>query len=145
MADQQPNGEMFLDFRRMMSDWRLPSFDLQAVAQCQRRNIEAFTQANQLALEGTQEWMRRNLELARETMEDMSTMLNELSKPSASMEDRLARQAEYSKKAFEKGFANFRDLAEVMTKANSDAFGVLSRRMTEGFEEARELAQPKAA
>jgi phasin family protein len=136
---------MFLDFRRVMSDWRLPSFDLQAMAQSQRRNIEALTQANQLALEGTQEWMRRNLELARETMQDMSAMLNELTKPSASMEDRVARHAEYSKKAFEKGFANFRDLAEVVTKANTDAFGVLSRRMTEGLEEVRDLAQQKAA
>lgn len=145
MADQHSNGELFPDFRRMMGDWRLPGFDLQAMAQCQRRNLEAFTQANQLALEGTQEWMRRNLELARETMEDMSAMLNEFAKPTASVEDRLARQAELSKKAIEKGLTNFRDLAELVTKTNTDAFGVISKRMTEGFEEVRDLAQPKAA
>ncbi len=145
MAELHSNGELFADLRRMMGDWRLPAFDLQAMAQCQRRNFEAFSQANRVALEGTQEWMRRNLDLARETMEDMSAMLSELAKPSASIEDRFARQAEYSKKAFEKGMANFRDLAELMSKANSNAFGVLSKRMSEGLEEVRELAQQKAA
>jgi phasin family protein len=145
MADQHSNGELFPDFRRVMGDWRLPGFDLQAMAQCQQRNIEAFAQANQVALEGTREWMRRNLELARETMAEMSAMLNEFAKPDASVEDRLARQAEYSKKEIEKGLANFRDLADLVTKANSSAFGVLSKRVSEGFEEVRELAQQKAA
>jgi phasin family protein len=145
MADLYSNGDLFPDLRKMMGDFRLPGFDLQAMAQCQRRNIEAFTQANQMALEGTQEWMRRNLDLARETMEDMSAMLSELTKPTTSMEDRLARHAEYSKKAIEKGLANFRDLAELVTKANTNAFGVISKRVTEGLEEVRDLAQQKDA
>jgi phasin family protein len=145
MADVKGNGELFTDFRRMMGDWRIPGFDFEAMAQSQRKNIEAFTQANQVALEGTQAWMRRNLELARETMEEMSVMLTELTKPTVSMEDRFQRQAEYSKKAIEKGFANIRDLAELMSKANTDAFGVISKRVTEGLEEVRELAQQKAA
>ncbi len=145
MADVKGNGELFSDFRRMMGEWRLPGFDLDAVAQYQRKNIEAITQANQLALEGTQAWMRRNLELARETMEEMSAMLSEFTRPTTSIEDRLQRQAEYSKKAIEKGFANIRDLTELMSKANSDALGVISKRVTEGLEEVRELTQQKAA
>jgi phasin family protein len=144
MAELHSNGDLFPDLSRMMGDWRLPGFDLQAMAQYQRRNIEAFTQANQMALEGTQEWMRRNLDLARETMADVSAMLGELTKPTVSMEDRLAQHANYSKKAIEKGLANFRDLAELVTKANTEAFGVLTKRMTEGLEEVREIAQPKA-
>ena len=145
MADQHSNGELFPDLRRMMGDWRLPGFDLQAMAQCQRTQHRSLHPGQPVALEGTQEWMRRNLDLARETMTEMSAMLSEFTKPDASVEDRLARQAEYSKKAIEKGLANFRDLAELVTKANSSAFGVLSKRVTEGFEEVRELAQQKAA
>ena len=145
MADAKGNGELFPDFRRMMGDWRLPGFDLEAMAQSQRKNIEALTQANQLALEGTQAWMRRNLELARETMEEVSAMMTEFTKPTTSIEARFQRQAEYSKKAIEKGFANIRDLAELVSKANTDAFGVISKRVTEGLEEVRELTQQKAA
>ena len=145
MATQIPTSEPFAEFQKLMGEWRMPSFDLEAVAACQRRNIEALTQANQLALEGTQAWMRRNLELARQTMEDMQAMMSDMTKPNGTMEERLARQAEYSKKAIEKGLANIRDLTELATKTNSDAMSVLSKRVSEGFEEVRDLAQQKAA
>jgi len=137
-------NDSFLDLRKMMGEWRVPNLDLDALAQTQRKNMEAFTQANKLALEGTQAWMKRNMELARQSMEDLSTMMSDMTKSSGSMEDRMARQAELSKKAIEKGIANFRDLTEMVTKANTDAFGVLSKRVTESLEEVRELSQKAA-
>lgn len=137
-------NDSFLDLRKMMGEWRVPNLDLDAFAQTQRKNMEAFTQANKLALEGTQAWMKRNMELARQSMEDLSTMMSDMTKSSGSMEDRMARQAEFSKKAIEKGIANFRNLTEMVTKANTDAFGVLSKRVTESLEEVRELSQKAA-
>ena len=132
MASVNSTGEVSFDFRRVMGEWRIPNIDLDAVAQCQRRNLEALTHANQLALEGTQTWVRRNLELARQSMEDLQAMLSEITKPNGSMEDRLARQAEFSRKAIEKGLENFRGLTELMTKANADAMNVITQRMSEG-------------
>jgi phasin family protein len=141
MATTTPSGEATGDLRRVTGEWRIPNIDLEAVAQSQRRNIEALTHANQLALESTQAWMRRNLELARQGMEDLQAMMSELTKPNGSMEDRIARQAEYSKKAVEKGLANFRDLADLVTKANSDAMNVLTKRVTESLEEVRDFTK----
>jgi phasin family protein len=144
MASVGSSGEGTFDFRRVMGEWRIPNIDLEAMAQCQRRNLEALTQANQVALEGTQTWMRRNLELARQSMEDLQAMLSEITKPNGSMEDRLARQAEYSKKAIEKGLENFRDLAELMTKANTEAMNVIAKRVSEGLDEVRDLTKKAA-
>jgi len=144
MATSGSNGASLLDMRRMMSEWKLPSIDLDAVAQLQRRNIEALSEANQVALEGTQAWMRRNLELARQSMEEWQSMLSEMAKPNGSMEDRLARQAEFSKKAIENGLANFRDLADLVAKTNSDAINVLAKRVTESLEEVRGFSQKAA-
>ncbi len=144
MASVNSTGEVSFDFRRVMGEWRIPNIDLDAVAQCQRRNLEALTHANQLALEGTQTWVRRNLELARQSMEDLQAMLSEITKPNGSMEDRLARQAEFSRKAIEKGLENFRGLTELMTKANADAMNVITQRMSEGLEEVRDLGKKAA-
>jgi len=140
----QANGDPFSELRRMIGEWKMPNLDLDALAQAQRKNMEAFTQANQMAVAGTQNWMRRNLELARQSMDDMSAMFEALTKPTGTMEERLARQTELSKKALEKGLANFRDLAELVTKANTEAFGVLSKRMSESLVEARDLTQKAA-
>lgn len=144
MAASGTNGDALFDVRRMMSEWKMPNFDIEAMAQCQRRNIEALTHANQVALEGTQTWMRRNLELARQSIEDLQAMWSEIAKPNGSMEDRLARQAEYSKKALEKGLANFREMTDLMAKANTEAMTVLAKRVTESLDEVRELSQKAA-
>jgi phasin family protein len=140
----QANGDPFSELRRMIGEWKMPNLDLDALAQAQRRNMEAITQANQMAVAGTQNWMRRNLELARQSMDDMSAMFEAMTKPTGTMEERMARQAELSKKALEKGLANFRDLAELVTKANTEAFGVLSKRMSESLAEARDATQKAA-
>lgn len=143
MAANNPSNpsEAFMDFRRVMGEWKIPNVDLDAVAQSQRRNIEALTQANQLALEGTQAWMRRNLELARQSMEELQAMMSDLTKPNGSMEDRLAKQADFSKKAFEKGIANIREMADMVAKANTEAFNVLTKRVTESLEEVRDYTK----
>ena len=144
MANTNLNGDAFTDLRRAMGEWKMPNFDLEAVAQTQRRNIEALTQANQLALEGTQTWIRRNMELARQGMEELQAMMSDLTRPNGSMEDRLARQADFSKKAIEKGLANFREMADLMTKANTEAMNVLTKRVTESLEEVRDYTTKAA-
>jgi phasin family protein len=144
MASVNSSGEGTFDFRRVMGEWKIPNIDLEAMAQAQRRNLEALTQANQLALESTQSWVKRNLELARQSMEDLQAMLSEITKPNGSMEDRLQRHAEFSRKAIEKGLENFRDLTELVTKANTDTMTVIAKRVTEGLDEVRELAKKAA-
>jgi phasin family protein len=141
MANSNLGSENFMDLRRVMGEWKMPNFDLEAVAQAQRRNIEALTQANQLALEGTQTWLRRNMELARQGMEELQSMMSELTKPNGSMEDRLARQADFSKKAIEKSLANFREMADLMSKANTEAMNVLTKRVSESLEEVRDFTK----
>jgi phasin family protein len=57
----------------------------------------------------------------------------------------MAKQAEYAKLAFEKGVANARELTELVTKANTEAFNVIQKRVAESFEEMREFAKQKVA
>ena len=144
MANTNLGSENFMDLRRVMGEWKMPNLDLDAVAQAQRRNIEALTQANQLALEGTQTWIRRNMELARQGMEEMQSMMSELTKPNGSIEDRLARQADFSKKAIEKSLANFREMSDLVAKANTEAMNVLTKRVTESLEEVRDFTTKAA-
>jgi phasin family protein len=69
--------------------------------------------------------------------------VRELAQP-GSPEDRVAKQAEYSKQALEKGVANARELTEIVTKANSEAFAVLNKRVTESLDEVSEYAKKRA-
>jgi phasin family protein len=142
MAATSKNG--FFDVTKVLGDFRMPGVDLEAVAASQRKNLEAFTQANQLAVEGVQAVVRRQVEITRQAVEEFSSMFRDFVQPSTSPEDRIAKQAEFSKQALEKGISNARELTELMTKANTEAFNVINKRVTESFDEVRDFAQKRA-
>ena len=135
----------FFDVTKIMGDFRVPGIDLEAAVASQRKNIEALTQANQLAVEGVQALMRRQVEITRQAMEDFSAMFRDLVQPNGSPEDRFAKQAEYSKHALEKGLSNAKELTELVTKANTEAFNVINKRVTESLDEVRDFAKKRVA
>src|ERR1700747_1797910 len=143
MSEARPT---FFDFdvTKMMADFRFRPFDVEALMACQRRNIEALTQANQLTVEAVQAVARRQIEIARQTLEDMSALLRDLAQP-ASTEDRIAKNTEYAKQILEKSVTNGREITMLATKAGSEAADVLRKRATEGLDEFRDLAKQQAA
>ncbi|HEY0521886.1 MAG TPA: phasin family protein [Stellaceae bacterium] len=130
------------DVTKLMGDFRVPGVDVDAVVATQRKNIEALTQANQLAVEGIQAVARRQVEIARQAVDEFSTVVREFTSP-GSPEDRLAKQAEFTKTVLEKALANARELAELVTKANTEAFNVLNKRVTESLDEVRDFAKKR--
>jgi phasin family protein len=136
----------FFDFdvTKMFADFRMRPFDVEAMWAAQRRNLEAFTQANQLAVEGAHALVKRQIEMTQQTFEDMSTMLRDMTQPS-STEDRIAKHTEYTKKVIDKSLTHGREIAALAAKAGSEATEVLQRRTAEGLDEMRALACKSAA
>jgi phasin family protein len=143
MSEARPT---FFDFdvSKMMADFRFRPFDVEAFMACQRRNIEALSQANQLAVEGIQAVARRQIEIARQAVEDMSALLRDLAQP-VSTEDRIAKNTEYAKQMIEKSVSHGREITLLATKAGTEAADVLRKRATEGLDEFRDLAKQQSA
>ena len=145
MADAQSRPSFFdLDVAKMMSDFRFRPFDVDALMACQRRNIEALTQASQLTMEAAQTVARRQIEIARQTLEDMSALLRDLVQP-GSTEDRIAKNTEYAKQILEKSVSNGREITLLATKAGTEAADVLHRRACQGLDEIRDFAKHQGA
>jgi phasin family protein len=141
MSEARPN---FFDFdvTKMMADFRFHPFDIETLMACQRRNIEALSQANQLAVEGMQAVAKRQIEIARQAIEDVSALLRDLAQP-ASAEDRIAKNTEYAKQMLEKSVNHGREITMLATKASTEAADVLRKRASEGLDEFRDLAKPQ--
>lgn len=137
------NSFLDVDVGKAFAGFAFPGFDVESLMACQRKNLEALTQANQLAVEGVQAVARRQAEIARETFGEASAMLRDFTQPGAP-EERAAKNAEAAKLAFEKGIAHARELTALVSKANSEAFDVLTKRVAESFEEFREQAKQRA-
>jgi phasin family protein len=142
MSEARPT---FFDFdvTKMMTDFRFRPFDVEALMASQRRNIEALSQANQLAVEGMQAVAKRQIEIARQAVEDVSTLLRDLARPT-SAEDRIAKNTEYAKQILEKSLNHGREITHLATKAGSEAADVLRKRATEGLDEFRDLAKQQS-
>jgi phasin family protein len=132
------------DFSKAFAGFTLPGFDVEAVLASQRKNIEALTQANQLAVEGVQAVARRQAEIAREAIDEASTVLRDIAQPSAPQE-RVAKNADLLKQGFERSLATAREITLMLTKANTQAFDVVAKRVAEGLEEIRDEAKKRAA
>ena len=101
MSDARPS---FFDYdvTKIFADFRFPPVNVEAVWAAQRRNIEALSQANQLAVEGVQAVARRQFEITRQGIEEFSALLRDLSQP-VSPEERISKNTEYAKQMIEKG------------------------------------------
>jgi phasin family protein len=54
-----------------------------------------------------------------------------------------AKQAELGKQALERALANMRELAEMATSSQTQAWNVINKRFQENLEQLRHLAKPK--
>ena len=138
------NSFLDTDFSKAFAGFTVPGFDAESLLASQRKNVEALTQANQLAAEGLQAVAKRQVEIAKEAIEEASTLMRDITQPTAP-EDRVAKSAELLKQTFEKGLANARELALTLAKAQTEAFDVITKRVAEGLEEIRDTAKNRAA
>jgi phasin family protein len=133
MADgKQPFADF--DFTKAFAAFKIPGVDVQALITMQRKNLEAFTLANQLVAEAVQEVGRRQMELAQRSMVEAKALLRDIAQPGAP-EERLAKNAELAKQAFENGLAQAQEFTEIVANAQAAAFNVISKRVTESMNE----------
>ncbi len=131
---QSPFPFMDADITQMMAEMRMPGFDMQSMMDLQRKNIKAVNQANQTAIDCMQAVSRRQVDIMRETMTELSTAMQQMM-AEGGPEDKLAKQTELTKDAFEKALAHMRELSDMVTKANHEAMEIMSERVTQSLEE----------
>ena len=132
--------EQFLDFdiTKYLGDFKVPGVDVDTLVTRQKKNIEALTEANRLAYDGLQAVVKRQVEILRQTMDEVGRAGQDITAP-GTPQDKAAKQTELAKDAFERSLSNARELAEMIAKANSEAFDLLNKRFTQNLEEMRDL------
>jgi phasin family protein len=123
----------FFDFTKLMSQFRLPGVDFAALVDRERKNIQALAEANRIAFEGWQRLLRRQAEILQETMKKVVA--------DAGQVDTMKR-TDLAKEGFEKALANMRELAEMASKSQREAFEVVRKRIEEN-EKASETLEKK--
>lgn len=124
----------YKDAFKVFGDFKTPNFDFNRLFELQRRNLEAFTAANQVVAEAAQTIARRQAEVLRSNVDSVISASKEFTAggtPDFSVE----KQAAQTKAVWEKSLANAREVSEIVTKSSFEAFDLLNKRATESFEE----------
>lgn len=138
MSDR-PTPPPEMDMMRMLSDFRLPVMpDVEALAAAQRRNFEALSAANKVALEGAQAVARRHMEILQSSMAEMTQAMQGLS-GEADPQAKAARQAEMVKATYGRAVSNMQEIADLIQKSNAEALSLLNRRFAEAMDEVKSL------
>ena len=128
------------EIMKMFGSMKMPNMpDFQTFAEAQKRNLDALTTANKLAMEGAQAVAKRNMEIVQQAMGEMTQAVQSLASADGSPQDKATKQAEMMKSAYEHAVANMKEIAELIQKSNGEAVGVLNRRFTEALEEVKGL------
>lgn len=124
------------DFTRMFADMKLPALPgAEALIAAHRRNFEALSAANRIALEGAQAVAKRNLEIMQHTMTEMTETMRALAAADA------PQAADRLKTAYERSVQNFREVSDLIQRANGEAIGPLNKRIGEAMDEVKLLIE----
>ena len=133
------------EFTKMFSEMKWPMMpDMDGFIAAHRRNLETFSAANRVALEGAQTVAKRHMEIVQQTMQEMSETIRDLTS-SGNPQDRAAKQAALVKQAYERAVSHMKELSELIQRSNGEALQMLNARFAEAMDEVKALAEKAAS
>ncbi|HYL32078.1 MAG TPA: phasin family protein [Stellaceae bacterium] len=124
-------------FAKMMGEWPLFAFNYEAIADGQRRNWAVLIEANKLWNETAQSLATRQMELARQAMQDFAELVEETVRKPGAFEDQLGKSAVCTRHALE----GICDIADHATKSSAEVMKLLNKRVSETLDDARTYAK----
>ena len=113
---KQPGGGMWTDdLRKLAERFQVPGFDIAALIEWQRKDMETLVEANRQAYAGVTALVERRNEILQETLAQWQAAIKD-----ATGADGLAKQAEAAKAGVEKALANFSELSEMEAQARNN-------------------------
>jgi phasin family protein len=118
------------DFSKIASEFKIPTINVETLVEANRKNLAAFTAANTTAVEAIKAIAQRQTDMLRSAVEDFSKIGSEVL-AAATVEEKATKQIDFVKKSYDCAMANGKELADLYTKGQTEAFAALTQRATE--------------
>ena len=77
--DRPDAANPFGDLTKMLEQFKLPGFDVPAIMEARRKDMEALVQANQTAFQGMQSLAQKQADMLRSTLSELQSLTGQLS------------------------------------------------------------------
>ena len=130
------------DFSKIAGEFKFPMVNVETAVETGRKNFAAVTTVSTAAVESMKTIATRQGDMFRAAMEDFSKHGSDVLS-AATVEEKIAKQIDFAKKSYDLAIANSKELAELYTKGQTEAFETLSARVAELTEEVKAAVAAK--
>ena len=138
--DRPDAANPFGDFTKMLEQFKLPGFDVPAIMEARRKDVEALVTANQAALQGMQSLAQKQAEMLRSTLGELQSLAGQFSAAGGAPS---AQTAELVQQTLHKALADMQQLAQAAYQSQAESYAVIAKRVEENVQELKTLLQPK--
>lgn len=124
---------------KMLGQYKIPGVDMDTVVASQKKNVEALVAANRTVVEGVQAVMKRQAEMMQEAMAEMTKAVETMSKSATSPQALVGAQVDLVKGGLERTFASLQEIAQMVSKSQTEASTKINARITSSLDELKQL------
>ena len=128
----------FADFNQILQNYKVPGVDMEQFIAAHQKNIQAITDANKVAAEGMQKIFQHQANLLQQTMAEFQNSGAPMTSTKSNQE-----QADALKQAFEKALGNMREMAEMATASQTEAFKIVQKRYEDSLADLKKMTPTK--
>jgi phasin family protein len=134
-------SDPFSQFSAMFQQYKLPGFDVQAILDARRKDVEALAAANRVAFGGMEALRDKQIEILRRALNDFQGIAQQFATTPAKAS---SNPTEVVQKALHQALADMQEIAQKTQQAQTEAYAIVTKRIEEAAKELKSsLEQPK--
>lgn len=132
----------FGNLDKLLEQFKVPGVDVGAIFESRRKDMEAVVAANQAAAAAMQQIAAKQTEILTQALQAAQEGALKLAQGVGGAVDPV-KQAELTRKAYEKALGDMKDLAGIAQKAQGAAMTGITERVKQSMEEMKQMMQPR--
>ncbi|WP_250515013.1 phasin family protein [Caballeronia sp. INDeC2] len=134
-------SDPFSQFAAMFQQYQLPGFDVTAIMESRRKDVEALAATNRVAFGGMEALRDKQVEILRRTLSDLETIAKQFATTSTQPP---FNANEVVQRALHNALADMQDIARTTQQTQAEAYALVSKRMEDALRELKaSIEKPK--
>ena len=132
----------FGNLDELVKQFKVPGVDVNAIIESRRKDMDALIAANQATAAAMQQVATKQTEILTQALQAAQDGALKLAKGVGGAIDPM-KQADLTRKAYEKALADMKEVGEIAQKAQTTAMSGITARAQQSVQEMTKLMQPK--
>jgi phasin family protein len=132
----------FGNLDELLKQFKVPGVDVNAIIESRRKDMDALIAANQATAAAMQQVAKKQTEILTQALQAAQESAQALAKGVGGAIDPM-KQADLTRKAYEKALADMKEVGEIAQKAQTTAMSGITARAQQSVQEMTKLMQPK--